>query len=238
MLGGQGSSLRVNRASSERETKTGKSGSLAQYTKSRVSHNRRVPSTTHTDTHFLFASVASFLSSRIHIIIPTPKMARTTRSQKLSDDHPNGLTASHPPPSPSKPKSPTRKRKRESLAHPEDQPATKQPRNGDITNIHTGDEQTKPPTDSVNHTSLHPKGTGDLPLDPHIAQQILDILEMSVPFFRLRQRETHSHHCGVGLTPKVFSIASSPSPLTRLALQVPLTHNHSPSHRVTLSELS
>ena len=165
-------------------------------------------------------------------------MARTTRSQKLSDDHPNGLTASHPPPSPSKPKSPTRKRKRESLAHPEDQPATKQPRNGDVTDSHTSDEQTKPPDDSANHTSVHPKGTGDHPLDPHIAQQILDILEMSVPLFRSRHRENHSHHCGAGLTPKVFSIASSPSLLIRLALQMLLTRNHPPSPRLTLSGLS
>ena len=157
-------------------------------------------------------------------------MARTTRSQKLSDDHPNGLPASHPPPSPSKPKSPTRKRKRESLAHPEDQPATKQPRNGDVTDSHTGNEQTKPPSDSPNHTSVHPNGTGDLPLDPHIAQQILDILEMSVPLFRLRHREAYSHHCGAGLTLKVFSIASSPSPLIHLALQMSLTHSHPPSH--------
>ena len=165
-------------------------------------------------------------------------MARTTRSQKLSDDHPNGLTAPHPPPSPSKPKSPTRKRKRESLAHPEDQPAMKQPRNGDVTDSHAGDEQIKPPSDSVTHTSVHPKGTGDLPLDPHIAQQILDILEMSVPLFRLRYRENHSHHCGAGLTPKDFSIASFPSPLIRLALQMLLTHNHPPSHKATLSGLS
>jgi hypothetical protein len=107
-------------------------------------------------------------------------MARTTRSQKLSDDTSNGLTAPHPPHSPSKPKSPTRKRKRASLAPPEDQPATKQARNGDVADSHTGDEKTQPPSDSADHTSVHPKGTGDLPLDPHFAQQILDILEMSV----------------------------------------------------------
>jgi hypothetical protein len=108
-------------------------------------------------------------------------MARTTRSQKLSDDTSNGLTAPHPVPSPSKPKSPTRKRKRASLAPTEDQPAAKQPRNGDAADSHTGDETTLPPSDSANPTSVHPKGTGDLSLDPHLAQQILDILEMSVP---------------------------------------------------------
>jgi hypothetical protein len=108
-------------------------------------------------------------------------MARTTRSQKLSDDTSNGLTQSHPVPSPSKPKSPTRKRKRTSLAPPEDQPATKQPRNGNATDEHIGEEETQPPSDSAVHTSSHPKGAGDLPLDPPTAQQILDILEMSVP---------------------------------------------------------
>jgi hypothetical protein len=107
-------------------------------------------------------------------------MARTTRSQKLSDDTANGLTTPHPPPSPSKTKSPTRKRKRASLAPPEDQPATKQARNGDIADSHTDDEKMHPPSDSADHTFIYPKGTGDLPLDPHIAQQILDILEMSV----------------------------------------------------------
>jgi hypothetical protein len=107
-------------------------------------------------------------------------MARTTRSQKHSDDTSNGLTAPHPPPSPSKLKSPTRKRKRASLVPAEDQPATKQARNGDIADSHTGDEKTKPPSDSADLTFVHIDGTGDLPLDPHIAQQILDILEMLV----------------------------------------------------------
>lgn len=107
-------------------------------------------------------------------------MARTTRSQKLSDDTSNGLTQPHPVPSPSKPKSPTKKRKRTSLAPPEDQPATKQPRNGNVTDTHMSEEET-PPSDSAIQTSSHPKGAGDLPLDPPTAQQILDILEMSVP---------------------------------------------------------
>lgn len=105
-------------------------------------------------------------------------MARTTRSQKLSDDTSNGLAQSHPVPSPSKPKSPTRKRKRTSLAPPEDQPATKQPRNGTITDAHIDEEETQPPSDSAIPTPSHPKGAGDLPLDPPTAQQILDILEM------------------------------------------------------------
>jgi hypothetical protein len=104
-------------------------------------------------------------------------MARTTRSQKLSDDT-NGLVTSHPAPPPSKPKSPTRKRKRTSVVPPEIQPATKQPRNGDVTDTHIGEEQTQPPSDSTIQT---PKGAGDHPLDPPTAQQILDILEMSVP---------------------------------------------------------
>ena len=107
-------------------------------------------------------------------------MARTTRSQKLSDDT-NSPIPSHPVPSPSKPKSPTKKRKRSSLVPPEDQPATKQPRNGDITDIYIDEEQIQPPSDSANRTSLHLKGAGDYPLDPPTAQQILDILEMSVP---------------------------------------------------------
>jgi hypothetical protein len=109
-------------------------------------------------------------------------MARTTRSQKLSDDTSNGLTQSHPVPSPSKLKSPIRKRKRTSLAPPEDQPATKQPRNGDATDAHIGEEEAKPPLDSSTPTSSLPKGVGDLPLDTPTAQQILDILEMSVPY--------------------------------------------------------
>src|SRR6266403_479000 len=108
-------------------------------------------------------------------------MARTTRSQKLSDDTSNGLTQSQPVPSPSKPKSPTRKRKRTSLTPPEDQPATKQSRNGNVTDSHIGEEETQVPSDSANHNALYPKGAGDLPLDPPTAQQILDILEMSVP---------------------------------------------------------
>jgi hypothetical protein len=108
-------------------------------------------------------------------------MARTTRSQKLSDDTSNGLTRSLPVPSPSKPKSPTRKRKRTSLAPPEDQPATKQPRNGNVTDAHIGEEETQPHSDSSVHTSSLPKGAGDLPLDSPTAKQILDILEMSVP---------------------------------------------------------
>jgi len=107
-------------------------------------------------------------------------MARTTRSQKLSDDTSNGLTQLHPVPSPFKPKSPTRKRKRTSLAPPEDQPSTKQPRNGNVTDTHIGEEEMQPPSDSAIHTSSHP-GVGDVPLDPPTAQQILDILEMSVP---------------------------------------------------------
>lgn len=107
-------------------------------------------------------------------------MARTTRSQKLSDDS-NGLVPSHPVPSPSKPKSPTRKRKRTSVVPQEGQPATKQPRNGDVTDTHIGEEQKQPPSDSAIQTSSHPKGAGDHPLDPPTAQQILDILEMSVP---------------------------------------------------------
>ena len=109
-------------------------------------------------------------------------MARTTRSQKLSDDTSNGLTQSHPVPSPSKPKSPTRKRKRTSLAPPDDQPATKQPRNGNVTDAHIDQEETEPPPDSALHASSLPKGAGDLPLDSPTAQQILDILEMSVPY--------------------------------------------------------
>ncbi|KAH9964560.1 hypothetical protein BC827DRAFT_1127317 [Russula dissimulans] len=104
-------------------------------------------------------------------------MARTTRSQKLADDTSNGLAASHTPPS-SKPKSPTRKRKRTSLASTEDQPATKHARNGDVTDSHTAKDQTQPPADSASNISTHPKGAGDIPLEPRIAQQILDILEM------------------------------------------------------------
>jgi len=107
-------------------------------------------------------------------------MARTTRSQKLSDDTSNSLTQSHPVPSPSKPKLPTRKRKRTSLVPPEDQPAAKQPRSGNVTDAHIGGEETQPPSDSAIYSSSHPKGAGDLPLDPPTAQQILDILEMSV----------------------------------------------------------
>ena len=109
-------------------------------------------------------------------------MARTTRSQKLSDDTSSSLTASLPPPSPSKPKSPTKKRKRTSLAPQEDQPATKHPRNGNLAERRTSEEQMQPPSGSAdNSTSVLPKGAGDLPLDPHVAQEILDILEMSVP---------------------------------------------------------
>ena len=108
-------------------------------------------------------------------------MARTTRSQKLSDDTSNGLTHSHPVPSPSKTKVTHKETQTYILGSPDDQPATKQPRNGNVTDAHIGEEETQPPTDSAIHTSSHPNGAGDLPLDPPTAQQILDILEMSVP---------------------------------------------------------
>ncbi|KAI0307482.1 hypothetical protein B0F90DRAFT_1674106 [Multifurca ochricompacta] len=99
-------------------------------------------------------------------------MARTTRSQKLPDDDTsNTLIPSHSAPSPSKQKSPTKKRKRTSLTLPEDQPVTKLPRNGDITDGDNVEVQVQP--DSVIHISSDHKGSGDLPLDPHIAQQFL-----------------------------------------------------------------
>ena len=152
-------------------------------------------------------------------------MARTTRSQKLADGTSNGLATSHPPPSSSKPKSPTRKRKRMSLASPEDQPAIKQARNGDVTDSHAANEQVQPPEDSANSISTHPKGAGDIPLEPQIAQRILDILEMLVPCFFLRHIVNNVLNCcGAGLTLRVFLIVSFPSPQIPLAPQLLLAH--------------
>jgi hypothetical protein len=111
----------------------------------------------------------------------TRQMARTTRSQqKHSDDTSINLTTSHPSP---KPKSPTKKRKRTSAAPPEDQPAAKLPRNGDATDRDVVDDQTQ--IDSVDQVQVDFKGVGDLPLDSQLAQQILDILELSVLLFSL-----------------------------------------------------
>ncbi|SRR5258707_8566661 len=143
-------------------------------------------------------------------------MARTTRSQKLSDDTPNGnLTQSHPVPSPSKPpKSPTRKRKRTSMAPSEDQPASKQPRNGNDTETHIGEEEVPPSSDSAKCA----KGAGDLPLDPPTAQQILDILEMFVPFslYVVPFSSLRSRIDTQGLLDRVFPLPtdSSGSPTT------------------------
>lgn len=121
----------------------------------------------------------------------TRPMARTTRSQqKHSDDTSINLTTSHS--SPSKPKSPTKKRKRTSLAPPEDQPATKLPRNDDAADRDVVDDQTQP--DSVDQAQVDFKGAGDLPLDSQVAQQILDILELSVPYSFCFNRELGSHH--------------------------------------------
>lgn len=47
--------------------------------------------------------------------------------------------------------------------------------------------------------------------------------------------ERRSYPCGAGLTPRVFLIASFPYPLIPPALQLPLTHNRPPNHKVTLS---
>jgi hypothetical protein len=160
-------------------------------------------------------------------------MARTTRSQKLSDDSSNGFATSHPVSSQSKSKSPTRKRKRTSLAPPEDQPSAKQSRNGSAADREDGDEQPQLNPDSVNHASPHTQSTGDLPLDPHVAQQILDILEMSVPCSFIWDREHSSYHLRTGLTPRASLIASSPSPLVLPALQLWPIHNHLLSRRVT-----
>ena len=104
-------------------------------------------------------------------------MARTTRSQqKHSDDTSINPTTSHS--SPSKSKSPTKKRKRTSLAPPEDQPATKLLRNDDAPDRDVVDNQTQP--DPVDQAQVDFQGAGDLPLDSQLAQQILDILELSV----------------------------------------------------------
>lgn len=117
-------------------------------------------------------------------------MARTTRSQqKHSDDASIHPTTSH---SPSKPKSPTKKRKRTSLVPPEDQPATKLPRNDDAADRDVVDDQTQ--LDSVDQAQVDFKGVGDLPLDSHVAQQILDILELSVLYSFRFNRELSSHH--------------------------------------------
>jgi hypothetical protein len=102
-------------------------------------------------------------------------MARTTRSQqKHSDDTSLNPTTSHS----SKPKSPTKKRKRTSLAPPEVQPATKLARNDDVADRDVVDNQTQP--DSLDQAQVDFQGAGDLPLDSQLAQQILDILELSV----------------------------------------------------------
>ncbi|KAH9043837.1 hypothetical protein EDB85DRAFT_1855511 [Lactarius pseudohatsudake] len=102
-------------------------------------------------------------------------MARTTRSQqKHSDDTSINPTTSRS--SPSKQKQPTKKRKRTSLAPPEDQPATKLPRNDEAADRDVVDDQTQP--DSVDQAQVEFKGAGDLPLDFQVAQQILDILEL------------------------------------------------------------
>ena len=112
----------------------------------------------------------------------TRQMARTTRSQqKHSDDTSINLATSHP--SSSKPKSPTKKRKRTSVPPPEDQPATKLPRNDDAADRNVVDDQTQ--LDSVDEAQVDFKGVGDLPLDSQLAQQILDILELSVLLFSL-----------------------------------------------------
>ena len=102
-------------------------------------------------------------------------MARTTRSQqKHSEDTSLNPTTSHS----SKPKSPTKKRKRTSLAPQEDQPATKLARNDDVADKDVIDTHTQP--DSLDQAQVDFQGAGDLPLDPQLAQQILDILELSV----------------------------------------------------------
>lgn len=118
-------------------------------------------------------------------------MARTTRSQqKHSDDTSINTTTSHS--SPSKPKSPNKKRKRTSLAPPDDQPATKLPRNDNAAERDVVDDQTQP--DAVDQALVDFHGAGDLPLDSQVAQQILDILELCVSYSFHFNRELSSHH--------------------------------------------
>ena len=118
-------------------------------------------------------------------------MARTTRSQqKHTDDASINTTTSHS--SPSKPKSPTKKRKRTSLAPPDDQPATKLPRNDNAADGDVVNDQTQP--DAMDQALVDFHGAGDLPLDSQVAQQILDILELSVSYSFCFNRELSSHH--------------------------------------------
>jgi len=75
--------------------------------------------------------------------------------------------------------------------------------------------------------------TTHLTLPPHSKFLIFSRCQSLVLY-----HEHRSYSCGVGLTPRVFLIASFPSPLIPLVLQLPSTHNHPPNHRATLSALS
>ena len=104
-------------------------------------------------------------------------MARTTRStasvQEKDKSVETTTTAVLPP---SRIKSKSKKRKRDSAVEHEDQPATKTVRHD--TSV---DEDQQEDKDNVDSTYVPPLPTSaDAPLDPLNAQQILDILEMHV----------------------------------------------------------
>ena len=126
-------------------------------------------------------------------------MARATRSatQQQDKDKPQDQVLAH------RAKSTAKKRKRVSLPE-DDQPAAKQHRgeNG-IKEESTDDKLSKGKFPELDHVA-------DVPLDPVIAQKVLEILEMCV-------NTTHStlpitYVCSTGLTLKVFLTVYFPFP--------------------------
>ncbi|KAH8086616.1 hypothetical protein BXZ70DRAFT_1080164 [Cristinia sonorae] len=103
-------------------------------------------------------------------------MARTTRSS-TAHPVPDNVQAS---PSPTKSLPASKKRKRTSLPDADDQPASKQHRTEDDASEDLGSQQQDHAStpNSPSSSSIELPSTGDVPIQPRHAQQILDILEV------------------------------------------------------------
>ncbi|KAA1468381.1 hypothetical protein DENSPDRAFT_869651 [Dentipellis sp. KUC8613] len=101
-------------------------------------------------------------------------MARATRSAKHQEEVTKDKPADAPALTPARAATKgSKKRKRTSVADPDEQPLAKQQRNDDAVKEEAGEH-----ADLQEQTTADVKGAGDVPINSEDAQRILDILEM------------------------------------------------------------
>ena len=153
-------------------------------------------------------------------------MTRATRSSATQEKEKHVET----PPAPKKTAS--KKRKRTSAADTSEQPVNKLARTKDGIKEEASQEPEEQPLEAISKPEL--QSSGDVPILPEDAEQILEVLEMCVPLLLLREMQPRNLR-ETGSIRKAFS-----TEYFHYLLNIPLTQGPRPvlllEHSRTLSE--